>query len=82
MQRSDARLYRLDTIDFGRRMAVEREIDKTEKVPLPNAVFDDSGNFLLYTTLLGIKVVFCLLKVKIVEGISKEIRVVFGCLTT
>lgn len=57
LQRSDARLYRLDTIDFGRRMAVEREIDKTEKVPLPNAVFDDSGNFLLYTTLLGIKIV-------------------------
>eukprot|EP00250_Pteridium_aquilinum_P011322 c19990_g2_i1 orf=539-2413(-) len=57
LQRSDARLYRLDAIDFGRRLAVEREIEKTEKAPLPNAVFDESGNFLLYTSLLGIKVV-------------------------
>jgi peptidylprolyl isomerase domain and WD repeat-containing protein 1 len=38
-------------------MAVEREIEKTENVPQPNAVFDDSCNFLLYTTLLGIKIV-------------------------
>eukprot|EP00249_Psilotum_nudum_P019322 c27193_g1_i1 orf=184-1833(+) len=57
LQRSDAALYRLDTIDFGRRMAVEKEIEKTENTPLPNAVFDESSNFLLYTTLLGIKVV-------------------------
>ena len=49
-------MYRLDAIDFGRRMAVEREIEKTEGVPPPNAVFDESGNFLVYTTLLGIKV--------------------------
>lgn len=57
LQRSDAPLYRLDAIDFGRRMAVEKEIEKTENVPQPNAVFDDSCNFLLYTTLLGIKIV-------------------------
>lgn len=56
LQRSDAPLYRLDAIDFGRRMAVEKEIEKTDNVPLPNAVFDESSNFLLYTTLLGIKV--------------------------
>jgi hypothetical protein len=37
-------------------MAVEKEIEKTEGVPSPNAVFDESGNFLVYTTLLGIKV--------------------------
>ncbi|GLJ43882.1 hypothetical protein SUGI_0914730 [Cryptomeria japonica] len=57
LQRSDAPLYRLDAIDFGRRMAVEKEIEKTENVPQPNAVFDESCNFLLYATLLGIKVV-------------------------
>jgi peptidylprolyl isomerase domain and WD repeat-containing protein 1 len=56
LQRSDTPLYRLDAIDFGRRMAVEKEIEKTEGVPSPNAVFDESGNFLVYTTLLGIKV--------------------------
>ncbi|KAL2608859.1 hypothetical protein R1flu_027432 [Riccia fluitans] len=57
LQRSDAPLYKLDAIDFGRRIAVEREIEKTEDVPSPNAVFDESGNFVLYSTLLGVKVV-------------------------
>ncbi|KAK4788780.1 hypothetical protein SAY86_020099 [Trapa natans] len=58
LQRSGGPLYRLDAIDFGRRMAIEREIEKTEIPPPPaNAVFDESSNFLLYATLLGIKVV-------------------------
>jgi peptidylprolyl isomerase domain and WD repeat-containing protein 1 len=48
----------LEAIDFGRRMAVEKEIEKTESAPQPNAVFDDSSNFLIYATLLGIKVSF------------------------
>ncbi|CAL0321970.1 unnamed protein product [Lupinus luteus] len=57
LQRSDTPLYRLEAIDFGRRMAVEKEIEKTEDAPLPNAVFDESSNFLIYATLLGIKIV-------------------------
>ncbi|XP_072981015.1 peptidyl-prolyl cis-trans isomerase CYP71 isoform X2 [Typha angustifolia] len=57
LQRSDAPLYRLDAIDFGRRMAVEKEIEKTENAPQPNAIFDESCNFLIYATLLGIKIV-------------------------
>ncbi|XP_058202369.1 peptidyl-prolyl cis-trans isomerase CYP71 [Rhododendron vialii] len=57
LQRSDVPLYRLDAIDFGRRMAVEKEIEKTENAPQPNAIFDESSNFLLYATLLGIKIV-------------------------
>lgn len=57
LQRSDAPLYRLDAIDFGRRIAVDKEIEKTEGVPPPNAIFDESSNFLLYPTLLGIKVI-------------------------
>ncbi|KAL6202469.1 hypothetical protein ACLB2K_026177 [Fragaria x ananassa] len=57
LQRSDVSLYQLEAIDFGRRMAVEKEIEKTETAPQPNAVFDESSNFLIYPTLLGIKVV-------------------------
>ncbi|XP_071723105.1 peptidyl-prolyl cis-trans isomerase CYP71-like [Rutidosis leptorrhynchoides] len=57
LQRSDAPLYRLEAIDFGRRMAVEKEIEKTEGVPQPNAIFDESSNFLIYATLLGIKII-------------------------
>lgn len=57
LQRSDAPLYRLEAIDFGRRMAVEKEIEKTETAPPANAIFDESSNFLIYATLLGIKIV-------------------------
>jgi len=56
LQRSDAMLYKLDAVDFARRMAIEKEIEKTEGVPPTNAIFDESSNFLLYPTLLGIKV--------------------------
>lgn len=57
LQRSDVPMYHLEAIDFGRRMAVEKEIEKTEDAPQPNAVFDESSNFLIYATLLGIKIV-------------------------
>ena len=60
LQRSDVPLYHLDAIDFGRRMAVEKEIEKTENVPQPNAVFDESCNFIIYATLLGIKACYIL----------------------
>jgi peptidylprolyl isomerase domain and WD repeat-containing protein 1 len=46
----------IDNIDFGRRSAVERELVASEKAPPSNAVFDETGNFLLYPTLIGIKV--------------------------
>lgn len=57
LQRGEGELYRLENIDFGRRVAVEREVAGCEGLPPPNAVFDDTSNFLLYPTLLGVKVV-------------------------
>lgn len=39
-----------------RRLAVERELDKTE-INLGNIIFDESGYFILYSTMLGIKMV-------------------------
>ncbi|KAG2449525.1 hypothetical protein HYH02_005667 [Chlamydomonas schloesseri] len=59
VQRSGAEMFQLEDIDFGRRMAVERELwnSAEETHGPPNAIFDESGNFLLYATLLGIKVV-------------------------
>lgn len=39
------------------RMAAERDLDKSEAVNLANIVFDESGNFLMYATLLGIKLI-------------------------
>lgn len=50
-QKGDPR-YHLDPMEFGRRMAVEHALDQPS-----NAVFDESGHFLIYSTMLGIKIV-------------------------
>ena len=44
-------------MEFGRRMAVERELEKSECLKTSNMVFDESSNFLLYPTVIGVKVV-------------------------
>ena len=59
-QRSGVATYALEDIDFGRRMAIDREMGRTlqdTSAGYPNAIFDESGNFVLYATLIGIKVV-------------------------
>jgi peptidylprolyl isomerase domain and WD repeat-containing protein 1 len=59
-QKDASSIYKLDVIDFGRRVAMEKEIAKNignETVPSPNVIFDESSNFLLWPTMLGIKVV-------------------------
>ena len=57
VQRSGNENYQLEDIDFGRRLAKDREMESDGEVGYPNAIFDESGNFILYATLLGIKVV-------------------------
>ncbi|KAG0141161.1 hypothetical protein CROQUDRAFT_664216 [Cronartium quercuum f. sp. fusiforme G11] len=62
MQQAGTSAYRLDDMEFGRRLAVERELGKTAQsgqVPgaCGSAIFDPSGNFLMYPSLLGIKIV-------------------------
>jgi peptidylprolyl isomerase domain and WD repeat-containing protein 1 len=43
-------------MEFGRRVAIEKEIDRNNEVVLySNLLFDESGSFLIYATLLGIK---------------------------
>lgn len=46
----------LPDMEFGRRMAVERDLQKTEAYSLANIIFDESGNFVMYGTMLGIKI--------------------------
>lgn len=60
MQQAGTAIYRVDDMEFGRRLAVEREIEipgTDGKIPgrWINVVWDESGNFILYATLLGIK---------------------------
>lgn len=38
-------------------MAVERDLEKSDHMVLGNIVFDESGNFVMYSTLLGVKLV-------------------------
>ncbi|KAJ3502887.1 hypothetical protein NLJ89_g8684 [Agrocybe chaxingu] len=62
MQQAGTAVYRVEDMEFGRRLAVERELE----LPGPdgvvpgrwsNAVWDESGAFVIYPSLLGIKVV-------------------------
>ena len=56
MQQAGTAIYRVDDMEFGRRLAVERELEKDLKAGATmNAVWDESGNFLMYPTMLGIK---------------------------
>ncbi|KAJ3539228.1 hypothetical protein NM688_g6396 [Phlebia brevispora] len=62
MQQAGTAIYKVEDMEFGRRLAVERELElpgPDGRVPgmLINAVWDESGSFILYPTLLGIKVV-------------------------
>jgi len=53
----DDGIFKLDTMEFGRRMTIEREIDNTESTAPSSVIFDESGNFLLYPTMVGIKLI-------------------------
>ncbi|KAJ3123496.1 hypothetical protein HK098_001884 [Nowakowskiella sp. JEL0407] len=59
MQQAATAIVVMDPMDFGRRLAVDREIQSQEggQSSTANAVFDESGNFVIYATLLGIKIV-------------------------
>lgn len=57
LQRHGGDALKLEPIDFGRRLAVERELVADPEAPMPNVNFDESGNFVIYASLLGIKVV-------------------------
>lgn len=68
MQQAGTAIFKLDEMEFGRRLAVERQLEGDSEdgeggtglgglLRTANAVWDESGNFVLYPTLLGIKVV-------------------------
>lgn len=60
MQQAGTAIYKVDDMEFGRRLAVDRELElpgPDGKVPGReiNVVWDESGNFVIYPNLLGIK---------------------------
>ncbi|GMK55580.1 hypothetical protein CspeluHIS016_0206360 [Cutaneotrichosporon spelunceum] len=76
MQQAGTAVFKLEDMDFGRRLAIERELDRDYSGPggalrTANAVWDESGNMLIYATLLGIKVVNTVTN-KVVRVIGKD----------
>lgn len=55
MHQAGTALFKLDDIDFGRRMAVERSLEGADSAHRVNVIFDESGHFILYGSLMGIK---------------------------
>ena len=43
--------------DFNRKVAMEKELEKTELLKYNNVAFDKSGNFIAFAGLAGVKVV-------------------------
>lgn len=57
MQQAGTALQRLEDVEFGRRLATERELGDPALRSKANVIFDETGNFILYGSILGIKVV-------------------------
>ena len=57
MQQAGTALTKLEDLEFGRRVAAEKEIENSLIRNHINVTFDESGNFLLYGSILGTKVI-------------------------
>lgn len=56
MHQAGTAITKLEDIDFGRRLAAEREIDNASTRRRINVIFDETGHFILYGSLYGTKV--------------------------
>jgi peptidylprolyl isomerase domain and WD repeat-containing protein 1 len=57
MQQAGTALVKLEDAEFGRRIGVEKELDDSEVRSKVNVIFDESGNFIIYGSMLGTKVI-------------------------
>lgn len=46
----------MNNMDFARRMAIEDEVDKNNLTTHENVLFDQSGHYVLFPTVLGVKI--------------------------
>ncbi|RSL66203.1 hypothetical protein CEP53_003433 [Fusarium sp. AF-6] len=56
MHRTGTGANKLDNVEFGRRAAHEREVESQTLKYKSNVIFDESSNFIIYGSMLGIKV--------------------------
>ncbi|KAF2730425.1 peptidyl-prolyl cis-trans isomeras-like protein [Polyplosphaeria fusca] len=71
MQQADTAIEKLEDVEFGRRIGVERDLDNPLTRPRMNVVFDETGNFILYGSMYGVKVVNILTN-KVVKVYGQE----------
>jgi peptidylprolyl isomerase domain and WD repeat-containing protein 1 len=57
MQQAGTALQKLEDVEFGRRIAMERELETPALRNRVNVIFDETGHFILYGSMLGIKVI-------------------------
>jgi peptidylprolyl isomerase domain and WD repeat-containing protein 1 len=57
MQQAGTALTKLEDIEFGRRLGIERDLDHEMIRPRMNVIFDETGNFILYGSMYGVKVI-------------------------
>lgn len=56
MQQAGTAIHKVEDMEFGRRLAVERELERDEmSLRTMSIAWDESGNFIIYPTLLGLK---------------------------
>lgn len=56
MQQAGTALQKLEPVEFGRRLAIEREVESPAHRNKANVIFDESGHFIIYGSVAGIKV--------------------------
>lgn len=56
MQQAGTSLQKLEPVEFGRRLAIEREVESSGYRDKANVIFDESGHFIIYGSIAGIKV--------------------------
>ena len=57
MQQAGTAVQKLEEVEFGRRLAVERDLDTSASRNRINVIFDESGHFILYGSILGVKAI-------------------------
>lgn len=72
----------INEMDFGRKMANEKELPKHDKLRLSEAIFDQSGKFFLYSTLWGVRVISlrtgaCIKIIGLTGTVSRTLPILF-----
>ena len=81
MQQAGTAVQHLEDMEFGRRIGIERELDHPSLQSRINVIFDETGNFILYGSMYGVKVINTLTN-KLVKlyGQEEAIRSLWLCL--